>query len=183
MENKTMKNNNVVNFTIAGRNGKALLLNNNTNKYSTLEDKDGSTTMACIKILANLMERFEQTEDTLNIVFLPRNLGGILKVGVVDEWIANGNKTANGTQLSKEYVEFAKYVNDMRVWLGTNNVIFKIQGGDLVRANEKKLIDLAWRQLDKIAKKAKTYTRPASEGQRPTTPNSVKALAVDDIEL
>jgi hypothetical protein len=185
MENKTMKNNNVVNYTLVGRNGKALLLNNTTNKYSTLEDKNGSTTMACIKMLANLVEKFEQTEDTLNIVFLPRNLGGILRVNAVDEWIANGNKTTNGTQLSKEYVEFAKYISDMRVWLETNNLIFKIQGGDLVRNNEKKMIDTAWRQLDKITKKTKApeYTRPASKGAKPVVPNSVKNIAVDDLDM
>ena len=163
----------------------ALLLNNTANKFSTLDDSNGSTTMACIKMLAHLVEKFEQTEDTLNIVFLPRNLGGILKVNAVDEWIANGNKTTNGTQLSKEYVEFAKYISDMRVWLGTNNLIFKIQGGDLVRNNEKKMIDTAWRQLDKITKKTKApeYTRPASKGAKPVVPNSVKNIAVDDLEM
>lgn len=185
MEGMNMKNNNIVNYSLVGRNGKALLLNNTTNKYSTLEDKNGSTTMACIKMLANLVEKFEQTEDTLNIVFLPRNLGGILRVNAVDEWIANGNKTTNGTQLSKEYVEFAKYISDMRVWLGTNNLIFKIQGGDLVRNNEKKMIDTAWRQLDKITKKTKApeYTRPASKGAKPVVPNSVKNIAVDDLDM
>jgi hypothetical protein len=89
-------NNNIVNYSLVGRNGKALLLNNNTNKYSTLEDKAGSTTMACIKMLAQLVSKFEQTENTLNIVFLPRNLGGILRVDAVYEWINNGNKTVNG---------------------------------------------------------------------------------------
>ena len=175
---------NIVNFSLVGRNGKALLLNNTTNKYSTLEDNDGSTTMACIKMLANLVEKFEQTEDTLNIVFLPRNLGGILKLTAVDEWIANGNKTANGTELSAEYVELAKYITDMRKWLGTKNLVFKIQGGDLIRQNEKVMIDKAWRQLDKIvAKPGKTYTRPASNSAKPATPSSVKAIAVDNIEF
>ena len=175
---------NIVNYSLVGRNGKALLLNNTTNKYSTLEDKNGSTTMACIKMLANLVEKFEQTEDTLNIVFLPRNLGGILKLTAVDEWIANGNKTANGTELSAEYVELAKYITDMRKWLGTNNLVFKIQGGDLIRQNEKVMIDKAWRQLDKVvAKPSKTYTRPASNSAKPVTPSSVKAIALDDIEL
>jgi hypothetical protein len=47
-----MKNNNVVrnnkevrNYTIVCREGKALLLNNNTNKFSTLTDEKGSTTL------------------------------------------------------------------------------------------------------------------------------------------
>ena len=184
MAMNNIKNNNVVNYTLVGRNGKALLLNNTANKFSTLDDNNGSTTMACIKMLANLVEKFEQTEDTLNIVFLPRNLGGILKLTAVDEWIKNGNKTANGTQLSAEYVELAKYITDMRKWLGTNNLVFKIQGGDLIRQNEKAMIDKAWRQLDKVGAKRETKaTRPASTGVKPVAPKAVKAIAVDDIDL
>jgi hypothetical protein len=191
MEDMVMKksNNTVVNYTIVGRNGKALVLNNNTNKFSVLNDNN--TTMACIKMLADLVSRLTQTDDVLNIVFIPRCLGGILRLSAVDEWIANGNKTANGVQLSEDYVELVKYVTDMRKWLGTNNLILKIQGGDLIRPTEKPMIDKAWRQLDKIAGKAnKTNTNGAS---RPVAPNSmatikphsmaVKSVAVEDIEL
>ena len=172
------------NFSIVCRNGKALVMNHNSNKYSVLEDKEGSTVMASIRMLANLVEKFEQTKDTLNIVFIPRNLGGILRLTAVDEWIKNGNKTNGGTELSAEYVELAKYITDMRKWLGTNNLILKIQGGDLIRPNEKILIDKAWRQLDKVAGKAKSssVTRPAMSGsERPVVPSSVKAM--NDIEL
>ena len=176
---------NIVNYSVCGRNGKALVMNHNANKFSVMNEVNGSTTMACIKILAELVSKLEQTDDILNVVFIPRCLGGILRVSAVDEWIANGNKTANGVQLSKEYVELAKYISDMRVWLGTNNLIFKIQGGELVRNNEKKLIDLAWRQLDKITKKSKApeYSRPAKEGNKPMTPKSVKAIAVEDLDM
>lgn len=177
-----MKNNNIVNYSIVGRNGKALVLNNNTNKYSVLDDE--STVMACMKILAELVSRLEQTEDILNIIFIPRCLGGILRLGAVDEWIANGNKTANGVQLSDDYVELAKYITDMRKWLGTNNLILKIQGGQLIRPNEKIMIDKAWRQLDKLsAKKTGSVTRPASKGTKPMAPKAIKAIAVNDIEL
>ena len=173
------------NFSIVCRNGKALVMNHNTNKYNVLADSEGSTVMASIRMLANLVEKFEQTEDILNIVFIPRNLGGILRLTAVDEWIKNGNKTNGGTELSAEYVELAKYITDMRKWLGTNNLILKIQGGELVRANEKIMIDKAWRQLDKVAGKAKgnnNVTRPAMSGsERPVVPSSVRAM--NDIEL
>ena len=43
---------NIVNYTLVGRNGKALLLNNTANKYSVLDDNNGSTTMACIKMFS-----------------------------------------------------------------------------------------------------------------------------------
>ena len=189
-----MKNNNVVrnnkevrNYTIVCREGKALLLNNNTNKFSTLTDENGSTTMAAIKMLASLVEKMEQTDNVLNIVFIPRNLGGILKLDAVDKWIANGNKTDNGTELSEEYVAFAKYITDMRKWLGTNNLILKIQGGTLIRENEKKLIDAAWRAMDKVsAKKKQTYNRPAMNTARPVTPQvvqEVQAERCDNIEF
>ena len=177
----------VVNYSIVGRNGKALLMNHNTNKYSTLdEEHSGSTTMASIKMLADLVSKFEQTEDRLNIIFIPRCLGGILRLNAVDEWIANGNKTANGIQLSEDYVELVKYVTDMRKWLGTNNLILKMQGGDLIRPNEKIMIDKAWRQLDKLSAKntSSSVSRPASKGtNKPVIPSRVKAIAVENIEL
>jgi hypothetical protein len=185
MEDNDMKNTNIVNYSIVARNGKAMLMNHNANKYSVLEDNNGSTTMASIKILADLVSRLEQTEDTLNIIFIPRCLGGILRLNAVDEWIKNGNKTANGVQLSDDYVELVKYVTDMRKWLGTNNLILKMQGSDLIKPNEKIMIDKAWRQLDKLsAKNTSSVTRPASKGtNKPVIPSRVKAIAVDDIEL
>ena len=182
-----MKNTNVVvNYSIVGRNGKAMIMNHNTNKYSVLEDENGSTTMACAKVLANIVGKFEQTDNVLNIVFLPRCLGGILKLGAVDEWVANGNKTPNGVQLSDDYVELVKYITDMRKWLGTNNLVFKIQGGNTIRTNEKIMIDKAWKQLDKITKKntSNSVTRPASKGtSKPVIPNSIKAIAVEDLDI
>ena len=186
--NNVVRNNKEVrNYTIVCREGKALLLNNNTNKFSTLTDENGSTTMAAIKMLASLVEKMEQTDNVLNIVFIPRNLGGILKLDAVDKWIANGNKTDNGTELSEEYVAFAKYITDMRKWLGTNNLILKIQGGTLIRENEKKLIDAAWRAMDKVsAKKKQTYNRPAMNTARPVTPQvvqEVQAERCDNIEF
>jgi hypothetical protein len=60
-----------------------------------------------------------------------------------------------------------------------------MQGGDLIKPNEKIMIDKAWRQLDKITKKnVSSVTRPASKGtNKPVVPSRVKAIAVDDIEL
>ena len=178
------KNNNVIMyFSLVCREGKALLLDNTTGVAKTLTDNNGSTTMAAIKMLANLVGTMEQTDDTLNIVFIPRNLGGILKLDAVDSWIANGGKTEKGTQLSEEYIQFAKYITDMRKWLGTNNLVFKIQGGNLIRNNEKAMIDAAWRAMDKVIAKKKVYTRPAVEGQRPVMPQAIQAVKTDNIEF
>ena len=178
-----MKNNVVNNFSLVCREGKALLLNNKTNKFSTLTDENGSTTMAAIKLLAKTVEGMRQTENELNIVFIPRNLGGILKLDAVDKWIANGGKTDKGVQLSEEYLALAKYITDMRKWLGTNNLVLKIQGGTLIRDNEKRMIDAAWRAMDKVVAKRPVYTRPAAEGQRPVAPSAVQAVQAEDIDL
>ena len=183
MNNNNVVRNEVRNFSLVCREGKALLLNNTTGKYSTLTDDNGSTTMAAIKMLADLVGRMEQTPNILNIVFIPRNLGGILKLDAVDTWIANGNKTDKGVQLSDEYVELAKYITDMRKWLGTNNLVLKIQGGNLMRDYEKKMVDTAWKQLNVITNKPNKYTRPASIEQKPVKPQIVQAVQVDNIEF
>ena len=179
-----MKNNVVRNYSLVCREGKALLLNNNTNESVTLTDANGSTTMAAIKLLAKTIEKMEQTDNILNIVYIPRNLGGILKLDAVDTWIANGNKTDKGVQLSNEYVELAKYVTDMRKWLGTNNLVLKIQGGTLMRDYEKRMVDTAWRAMDKVVAKKPVYTRPADNNiQRPVAPSVVQAVQAEDIEF
>lgn len=183
MNNNNVVRNEVRNFSLVCREGKALLLNNTTGKYSTLTDDNGSTTMAAIKMLADLVGRMEQTPNILNIVFIPRNLGGILKLDAVDTWIANGNKTDKGVQLSDEYVELAKYITDMRKWLGTNNLVLKIQGGNLMRDHEKKMVDTAWKQLNIITNKSNKYTRPASIEQKPVKPQIVQAVQVENIEF
>ena len=183
MNNNNVMKNEVRNFSLVCREGKALLLNNTTGKYSTLTDDNGSTTMAAIKMLADLVGRMEQTPNILNIVFIPRNLGGILKLDAVDSWIANGNKTDKGVQLSDEYVELAKYITDMRKWLGTNNLVLKIQGGNLMRDHEKKMVDTAWRAMDKVVAKKPVYTRPADNSTRPVKPSVVQAVQTDDIEF
>ena len=175
MNNNNVVRNEVRNFSLVCREGRALLLNNTTGKYSTLTDDNGSTTMAAIKMLADLVGRMEQTPNILNIVFIPRNLGGILKLDAVDAWIANGNKTDKGVQLSDEYVELAKYITDMRKWLGTNNLVLKIQGGNLMRDYEKKMVDTAWRAIDKVVAKKTVYTRPADNSVRPVKPSVVQA--------
>ena len=43
MEDNDMKT--INNYSIVARNGKAMLMNHNANKYSVLEDNNGSTTL------------------------------------------------------------------------------------------------------------------------------------------
>ncbi len=184
MNNNNVLRNEIRNFSLVCREGKALLLNNNTGKFSTLTDNNGSTTMAAIKMLADLVGRMEQTPNILNIVYIPRNLGGILKLDAVDSWIANGGKTDKGTQLSAEYIELAKYITDMRKYLGTNNLVLKIQGGSLMRDYEKKMVDTAWRAMDKVVAKKPVYTRPADNSVvKPAKPQIVQAVQAEDIEF
>ena len=72
----------------------------------------------------------------------------------------------------------------MRKWLGTNNLVLKIQGGTLMRDYEKRMVDTAWRAMDKVVAKKPVYTRPADNNVvRPTKPNVVQAVQVDNIEF
>lgn len=171
------------NFSIVCREGKAMVMNHSNSKYYMQSDEERSTVMASMSILANLISKFKQTKDELNIVFIPRNLGGILRINAVDEWIKNGNKTKSGVQLSEEYIELAKYISDMRKWLGTDNLILKIQGGDLISANERILIDKAWRQFNKVTgAKVNNVTRPAMKNSSmPVVPSRV--ILDSNIEL
>ena len=141
-------------WSLVNRNGLALAYNMNTKQCLKLTDKEGSSTMASLKLLANLVKEMERTEDVLNIVILPRNLGGILRKENVYEWIANGNKTPNGTQLSDEYIALAKYISDMRSYLGTS-LRMTIQGSKYITQEQINIIKETWNLLDKIAPKTK----------------------------
>ena len=177
--NKVENNNKVVNtLVIVNRAGKSLVMNGRTNKYAVSSDANNSSVMASLNILANLVEKMERTDNVLNIVLVPKSLGGILKLDVVNEWIANGNKTAGGKQLTQEYVDLVKYINDMRKYLGSNNLILKVQGGTLINKNEKAMINNAWLQMDKVEKRA-PRVKPQGDNKPAMPASAVKTNTVE----
>ena len=184
MMNNTMNTNNnaVANnnreylvFALVNKNGVALLLNGKTNKYITLTDEQGSSTMASAQLLANFVSKLERDTNKLVKIIYPKNLCGSLKIDSADKWIANNYTTEQGTQLTQNYCELIKYINDMRTYLGTSNLITVSPTGGLVNASDKQVVDKAWKALFNItnAKPAKQYARKP-EGQKPALPSFVK---------
>ena len=131
-------------YVIANRAGKAVLMNDRK-QYKVAEDN--KTTMASLKLLAKFMSGIKDNSDEI-VVILPKSLGCVMSVKNANKWLANGNKTVKGVQLSEEYVNLAKYISDMRLYLG--NVTFKLQGSESVTNTEKIYVNLAWQCLENL---------------------------------
>ena len=175
---------NIITYTIANRGNISVLMNNTTNKFVKLEDEKGCA-LASLRLLQAVVGKMERNDDVLNIVLIPKSLGMILQLNKAKTVKANGYVAENGNKLSKEYVDLMVYINELREYLGTNNLVFKIQGGELVRANEKKMIDACWRQLDKVTgrEQVKTYARVGVGETKPEMPKNLKAMAVNDFDI
>ena len=135
-------------FAVVNRNGKALLVSDN-NKY---KEFNGATTakagmIAIAKALDGLSDMTDKFESAT--IILPKNLFYLLKRETVYEWVNNGNKAKSGTLLDDEYVELAKYIVDMKAWLGSK-IKFKLTGTRIVSAEEHNFMKSAWDLLDKV---------------------------------
>lgn len=188
MNNNNMNNNNartIVTYTIANRGNMSVLMNHTSNKFVKLEDKTGCT-MASLRLLQAVVNKMERNDNVLNIVIVPKNLGLILKVDGAQAIKDNGYKTLeNGKQLSKEFVDIMVHINELRKWLGTNNLVLKIAGGNLVNENERKLHNDCWRQLDKVMgnNSNSQFSRKPVGDKKPQMPSSLKSMAVNDFEI
>lgn len=131
-------------YVIANRAGKAVLMNDRK-QYKVAEDKN--STIASMKLLAKFMSGIKDNSDEI-VVILPKSLAGVMSVKNANKWLANGNKTVKGIQLSEDYVNLAKYISDMRLYLG--NVTFKLQGSESVTNTEKVYVNLAWQCLGNL---------------------------------
>lgn len=131
-------------YVIANRAGKAVLMNDRK-QYKVAEDKN--STIASMKLLAKFMSGIKDNSDEI-VVILPKSLAGVMSVKNANKWLANGNKTVKGVQLSEDYVNLAKYISDMRLYLG--NVTFKLQGSESVTNTEKIYVRLAWQCLEHL---------------------------------
>ena len=183
MNNET--NTKVVNtYVITNKDGVALLYNAKNGKYMTLKDEAG-TTLAAMKLMAQLVNKLERTDNVLNIVIYSKAMCGSLKLDAPDMWIANNYTTEKGAQLTQEYCELCKYVNDTRKYLGTQNLVCKAPNSSLVNASEKVAIDKAWKALfnhlnTKPANK-KQYARMPEGNTKPVMPSFVAVSK--DVEL
>lgn len=143
-----MNNNNVI-VAIANRNGKALVLNGDTNRYSIIEGANSQK--ASLKAMCTLLASIDEATDknVITTIVVPKNLAFILRKDSVQQWKDNGNKTKNGTELDDEFMELVEYISGMRTWLG-NRVKVKMTGSIIMNANEESVMKRAWNQLDKV---------------------------------
>ena len=132
---------------IVNRNGKALVVNGSNNKCSMLEHDNSNK--ASLLAMAKLLEVASKDNNMELTILVPKNLGFILRKESVYQWIDNGNKTKNGTELDSDFIELCKYVSDMRLALGAKRVKVKMTGTILMTPEEEQLMKLAWNHLDK----------------------------------
>jgi hypothetical protein len=128
----------------------------------------------------------DNEEDTM-ILLVPKTLGLMLKLDGPKEIKANGYKTVNGTKLTKNFVDTMIYANELREWLGTTVIRFKIHGSDILYPNEKRLINDCWNALNKMTNtkgkynKNKKVERPAQAPQKPANVNVVFNNEIDEL--
>jgi predicted ribonuclease YlaK len=182
----------VKHIIITNRDNKALVFKSEemkNNKY--VEFKDNSTTMASLNAVIDVLENIPEDSEDLHIVLLPKCLGLMLKMDNPAHIRDNGYKTDKGTSLTEEFVDLMCYANELRAWLTTGVVRFKIQGSQLLYKNEIEMINAAWKITDKVVKPNYTGKQRQQAGQkvsrptgavRPTRPANVKSTSTTTVQ-
>lgn len=165
-----MRNNNSVIFAVVNRNGKALLINGSSNKYSEFNhDNSQKASMLAICKLLDRISNESNKYDSITIL-VPKNLAFILRKESVYEWINNNNKTNKGTILDPEFITLAKYISDMRNYLG-HKIKVKMTGTYIMTPEEELLMKKAWNQLDKLTNHKYNYNK--TNNNKPVMPKSI----------
>ena len=160
------------------------------NKYASV--KDESTTMASLNAVINVLENIPEDSDDLHIILIPKCLGLMLKMDQPAKIRDNGYKTDKGAALTEEFVDLMVYANELRAYLTTQVVRFKIQGSQLLYKNEVEMINTAWKITDKVVKPNYTNKPRQQAGQKvqrptglvkPTRPGAMKAPVVEDKQV
>lgn len=169
---------------VTNRENKALVFKSDElkdNKY--VEFNDESTTMASLNAVIDVLENIPEDSTDLHIVLLPKCLGLMLKLDQPAHIRDNGYKTDKGASLTQEFVDLMCYANELRAYLTTQVVRFKIQGSQLLYKNEIEMINTCWKITDKVVKPNYTNKARQQAGQkvqrpegaiRPTRPNASK---------
>ena len=160
------------------------------NKYASV--KDESTTMASLNAVINVLENIPEDSEDLHIILIPKCLGLMLKMDQPAKIRDNGYKTDKGTSLTEEFVDLMCYANELRAWLTTGVVRFKIQGSQLLYKNEIEMINTAWKITDKVVKPNYTNKPRQQAGQKvqrpaglvkPTRPTAVRPPVVENKQV
>ena len=157
-------------FAVVNRNGKALLVNCDSNKYKEFNASNSQkASMLAICEILKVVGRDNDANKVATII-VPKNLNFILRKESVYNWINNGNKTKTGTELDKEFIELAKYISDMRNYLGYR-VKVKMTGTIIMTPEEEQYMKQAWNLLDKVT----GYKRVVSNNRvsKPVMPKSI----------
>ena len=174
----------VKHIIITNRDNKAFVFKNEElkqNKY--VEYNDESTTMASLNAVVEVLENIPEDSADLHIVLLPKCLGLMLKLDQPAKIRDNGYKTDKGASLTEEFVDLMCYANELRAYLTTQVVRFKIQGSQLLYKNEIEMINSAWKITDGLVKPNYTNRPRQQAGQkvnrpegavRPTRPGGAK---------
>ena len=174
----------VKHIIITNRDNKAFVFKSEElkdNKY--VEFNDESTTMASLNAVVEVLENIPEDSTDLHIVLLPKCLGLMLKLDQPAHIRDNGYKTDKGASLTQEFVDLMCYANELRAYLTTQVVRFKIQGSQLLYKNEIEMINTCWKITDKVVKPNYTNRPRQQAGQkvnrpagavRPTRPNASK---------
>lgn len=169
---------------VTNRENKALVFKSDElkdNKY--VEFNDESTTMASLNAVIDVLENIPEDSTDLHIVLLPKCLGLMLKLDQPAHIRDNGYKTDKGASLTQEFVDLMCYANELRAYLTTQVVRFKIQGSQLLYKNEIEMINTCWKITDKVVKPNYTNKARQQAGQKvqrpagavkPTRPNASK---------
>ena len=136
------------------------------NKYQEFKDAN-STTMASLNAVIDVLENIPEDSEDLHVVLLPKCLGLMLKLDQPAKIRDNGYKTDKGASLTEEFVDLMVYANELRAWLTTGTVRFKIQGSQLLYKNEVEMINTAWKATDQLAKPVKKQA-PKGKVTRPS---------------
>ena len=139
------------------------------NKYTEFKDNN-STTMASLNAVIDVLENIPEDSEDLHIVLLPKCLGLMLKLDNPAHIRDNGYKTDKGASLTEEFVDLMCYANELRAWLTTGVVRFKIQGSQLLYKNEIEMINAAWKITDKVVKPNYTGKQRQQAGQKVARP-------------
>ena len=160
------------------------------NKYASV--KDESTTMASLNAVINVLENIPEDSEDLHIILIPKCLGLMLKMDQPAKIRDNGYKTDKGASLTEEFVDLMVYANELRAYLTTSVVRFKIQGSQLLYKNEIEMINTAWKITDKVVKPNYTNKPRQQAGQKvqrpaglvkPTRPTAVKPPVVENKQV
>ena len=164
----------VKHVVVTNRNNSAFVFKNEEmkdNKYVEIKDNN-STTMASLNAVINVLENIPENSEDLHIVLLPKCLGLMLKLDNPAHIRDNGYKTDKGAELTQEFVDLMCYANELRAWLTTGVVRFKIQGSQLLYKNEVEMISKAWKITDELVKPVNN--KKPQQGQKISRPAGVK---------